>query len=59
MERDKLSTDRAKARGSEKGELQHDDEDTSAVKGVASATGSPSVDLGRQELREAGGNAVG
>ena len=58
MESDKLSTDRAKARGSEIGELQgtreqHEGEDTSPVKGVASATGSPSGDLGRQELREA------
>ena len=33
--------------------MQHDDEDTSAAKGVASATGSPSVDFGRRELREA------
>ena len=57
MESDKLSTDRAKARGSERGELQgtreHEEGDTSPVKGVASATGSPSGDLGRQELREA------
>ena len=53
MESEELSTDRAKARGSEKGELQHDDEDTSAAKGVAAATGSPSVDFGRRELREA------
>ena len=59
MESDKLSTDRAKARGSERGELQgtreHEEGDTSPVKGVASATGSPRVDLdlGRQELREA------
>ena len=57
MESGELSTDRAKARGSEIGELQgtreHEGEEASPVKGVASATGSPSGDLGRQELREA------
>ena len=51
MESDKLSTDRAKARRS-KGELQgtreHEEGDTSPVKGVASTTGSPHVHLGRQ-----------
>ena len=56
MESEELSTDRAKARRSQ-GELQgtreHEEGDTSPVKGVASATGSPSGDLGRQELREA------
>ena len=57
MESEELSTDRTKVRRS-RDELQgtregHEGEDTSPVKGVASATGSPSGDLGRQELREA------
>ena len=57
MESVELSTDRAKARRS-KGELQgtrdeHEEGDTSPVKGVASATGSPRVDFERQGLREA------
>ena len=57
MESEELSTDRTKVRGS-RGELQgtreeHEGEDTSPVKGVASATGSPRVDFGRQGLREA------
>ena len=57
MESEELSTDRTKVRRSGD-ELQgtrekHEGEDTSPVKGVASATGSPSGDLGRQELREA------
>jgi len=57
MESEELSTDRTKVRRS-RDELQgtrdeHEGEDTSPVKGVASATGSPRVDFGRQGLREA------
>ena len=55
MESGELSTDREKSRVRLTGELQgprHEHEESSPVKGVADATGSPSGDLGRQGLSE-------
>ena len=54
MESGELSTDREKSRVRLTGELQerqHEREDTSPVKGVADATGSPSGDLDREGLQ--------